>query len=106
MQPIIVTTTCGSREDAHAIASSMLEKRLIACAQIIGPVASSFWWQGTLSSETEYQIIAKTARSLFAELVEHLHDVHPYDIPEIIATDIVAISDDYRNWMISELGHC
>ncbi len=103
MQPIMVTTSCATPETAQEIATDLLNRRLVACAQVSGPVTSSYWWQGAITSEAEYLVVMKSVRSLFAQIVEQLTTVHPYAVPEIVATDIVRINDGYRDWLLAEL---
>ncbi len=103
MQPILVTTSCASQEEAQKIAAHLLNQRLVACAQVSGPVTSSYWWQGSITSEPEYLLVMKSVRSLFAHITDQLSVVHPYEVPEIVATDIVRINDGYRDWLLAEL---
>lgn len=103
MQPIIVTTTCGRKEDAERIAINVLEKRLAACVQLSGPVTSSYWWDQKISIDTEYLVTMKSDRYLFEKLTDAIRAVHPYEVPEIIAVDIVAIDEGYRQWLRAEL---
>lgn len=103
MQPIMVTTSCANQETAQEIATHLLNRRLVACAQVSGPVNSSYWWQGAITSEAEYLVVMKSVRSLFAQIVEQLAVVHPYEVPEIVATDIVRVNDGYRDWLLAEL---
>jgi periplasmic divalent cation tolerance protein len=103
MQPILVTTSCATIETAQEIATLLLNQRLVACAQVSGPVTSSYWWNENIASEPEYLVSMKSLRSLFPEISAQLAQIHPYQIPEIIAVDIVQISEAYRDWLISEL---
>ncbi|MGA7278528.1 MAG: divalent-cation tolerance protein CutA [Desulfocapsaceae bacterium] len=105
MQPIIVTTTCESREDGELIARSVLEKRLSACVQISGPVLSSYWWEDKITSATEFLVVMKSERGLFEQLSDTIRAVHPYEVPEIIAVDITAIDTPYKQWLEAELNH-
>ncbi len=103
MQPIMVTTSCASRETAQKIATHLLNQRLVACAQVSGPVTSSYWWNGSITSEPEYLVVMKSVRSLFSRITEQLSVIHPYDVPEIVAIDMVQINDGYRDWLLAEL---
>jgi len=103
MQPIIVTTTCDSKEAAETIVKRVLEKRLAACVQVSGPVESSYWWKQAIAVDKEYTIQMKSENSLFIRLSQVIRKVHPYEVPEIIATEICAIDDDYLAWMKQEL---
>jgi periplasmic divalent cation tolerance protein len=101
---IQVITTTATREDAEKIALALLEKRLAACVQIIGPVASAYRWKGNVEMAEEWQCLIKSREDLFGKLEEAIKAVHPYETPEIIATAISAGSDDYLKWLHDELA--
>lgn len=101
--PLVITTAFESRADAEKMASILLEKRLIACAQITGPVSSSYWWQGEIVSSAEYLLVMKSNESRYNELEQIIRELHPYETPEIIATAITYLSEDYRQWLEKEL---
>ena len=101
--PLLITTTFESRADVEKMTTTLLEKRLIACAQITGPVSSSYWWQGKIVSSEEYLLVMKSDESLYNELEQVIQESHPYETPEIIATVITHLSEEYRQWMEKEL---
>jgi periplasmic divalent cation tolerance protein len=94
-----VTTTTDSRQEAAAIARSAVEERLAACAQLIGPIASTYWWEGEIESAEEWMVLFKTTADRFEELAGLITEQHSYDTPEIIATPVVAGSADYLGWV-------
>ena len=99
---IQVFTTTDKNEDAKRIAKEVVEKRLIACAQIVGPISSTFWWDGKVDEEQEWLLIMKTRKALYDELERAIKNVHPYDVPEIIAQDIINGNRDYLDWIDKE----
>ncbi|MDO9042306.1 MAG: divalent-cation tolerance protein CutA [Desulfocapsaceae bacterium] len=101
--PLVITTAFEGRVDAEKMAAALLEKRLVACAQISGPVSSSYWWQGKVVSSEEYLLVMKSDESLYDELEQFIRELHPYETPEIIATVITHLSEDYRQWLENEL---
>ncbi|MBT8362623.1 MAG: divalent-cation tolerance protein CutA [Desulfobacterales bacterium] len=103
MQPIIVTTTCETGEDAQRLAQLLLKKRLAACVQVSSPVQSFYWWQSEIAADGEFLITMKSERRLFDRVASTIKDHHPYDVPEIVATEIVAIDNDYLTWLTEEL---
>ena len=105
IQPVMVTTTVDKEEVALAIAKLVLEKRLAACVQILPPVTSLYWWDGEIASDREYLLSMKSDRHLFNHLNESIRAVHSYEVPEIIATEIVEIDKDYSAWMEKELNY-
>lgn len=101
--PLMITTTVESRVDAEKMAAMLLANRLVACAQITGPVSSSYWWQGKIVSSEEYLLVMKSDESRYDELEQRIRELHPYETPEIIATAITHISEGYRQWLEQEL---
>ena len=94
-----VLTTIASEEEAGRIASLLVERRLAACVQVVGPIVSRYRWQGKVEEEREWQCLAKTTRGAYERVEAAIRDVHPYDEPEIIATPIVAGSPGYLAWI-------
>ena len=101
---IQVSTTTASREDADRIANRVVEKRLAACAQIIGPIASTYWWKGEIETAEEWLCLMKSRMDRFDEVKAKIIESHPYDTPEIIAMPIVAGSEGYMAWLAEELA--
>ena len=100
---IQVHTTTETREDAERIARTLAEKRLAACIQITGPVASTYWWKGKLETAQEWLCTIKSREALYGELEKAIKEMHPYETPEIIALPIVAGSREYLDWLRNEL---
>jgi periplasmic divalent cation tolerance protein len=100
---IIAITTTPSKIEAEKIAKTLLEERLIACANIIGPVQSLFWWQGKIDEAQEHLILMKTRKDLFSKLSEKVKALHSYQVPEIIAMPIVEGFKPYLEWLESSL---
>lgn len=94
-----VLTTAGSEEEAGRIASLLVERRLAACVQVVGPITSRYRWQGAVAEEREWQCLAKTTRAAYAAVEAAIREAHSYDEPEIIATPIVAGSVGYLAWI-------
>jgi periplasmic divalent cation tolerance protein len=97
-----VQVTAGSQEEADAVASAVLDRRLAACVQVMGPVESRFWWEGRLDTATEWLCLVKTTDDRLDEVVAAIGDAHSYDTPEIVALPVVGGSQQYLNW-ISEV---
>jgi periplasmic divalent cation tolerance protein len=98
-----VVTTTEHKEDAEKIGKALVEKRLAACAQLVGPITSTYWWKGTIETAEEWLCYVKTHKSLYDELEKAIKSIHPYETPEIIAVPIVCGSDDYLEWLNSEV---
>jgi periplasmic divalent cation tolerance protein len=100
---IQVITTTATRDEADAIARTLAEERLAACVQVTGPITSTYRWQGAIESGEEWLCVIKTLRSHF-ELVERaIRQHHSYEVPEIVAFEIVAGSADYLAWLAGEV---
>jgi periplasmic divalent cation tolerance protein len=100
---IQVLTTLESRDDAEKIARVLVEKRIAACVQIMGPLTSFFQWQGKLDSAEEYLCVIKSRSDLFQEMETIIKSMHPYEVPEILATPITKGNKDYLSWLAETL---
>jgi periplasmic divalent cation tolerance protein len=94
-----VTTTIDSREAAEQLAAVLVEERLAACAQISGPIASTYRWQGRVERATEWYCHLKTTSARLPDLESRLRSLHPYKVPEIIAVPISAGHPAYLAWI-------
>ena len=99
-----VLTTVGSEEDAERISTALVERRLAACVQTLGPIASRYRWQGKVETAREWQCLAKTDAARYPEVEAAIRKLHPYDEPEIVATPIVAGSAGYLAWVSENVG--
>jgi periplasmic divalent cation tolerance protein len=95
--------TTASRDEARRISQLLLEKHLIACANILGPVESKFWWQGKTDTAKEYYVLMKSNEKLFKKLSETVKKVHSYQVPEILAVPIVKGWQPYMKWLKASL---
>lgn len=103
MSYIIVFMTASNREEAVKIVRTLLEEKLIACANLMDSVSSFFWWQGKIAEEKEVLVIMKSHETLFKKLSERVTELHSYDVPEILALPIVDGSQAYLDWMNAAL---
>jgi periplasmic divalent cation tolerance protein len=94
-----VSTTSATREDAQKIADTLVEKRLAGCVQIVGPIVSTFWWQGKIERTEEWLCVIKSEKRLYTKLESSIKELHSYETPEIIAVPIVAGSQQYLQWL-------
>jgi periplasmic divalent cation tolerance protein len=100
---IQIATTTATRDEAQQIARMLVDARLAACAQIVGPVTSTYHWHGKVEEGDEWVCTLKTREDLFAKVEMAIREVHSYQCPEIMATPIVAIGDAYLAWLEREL---
>jgi periplasmic divalent cation tolerance protein len=99
-----VLTTVESEEEAKRIASELLDRRLAACVQVVGPILSRYRWQGKVEQAREWQCLVKTEARRYDEVEAAIGGIHSYDEPEIIATPIVAGSAGYLAWVSESVG--
>ena len=100
---IQVLTTAGTKEDAQKIAQSVVEKRLAGCAQVIGPITSTYWWEGKIETAEEWLCIIKSRDGLYKDLEKAIQQIHPYKVPEILAVPVIEGSQSYMEWLDGEL---
>jgi periplasmic divalent cation tolerance protein len=99
---VIVIVTTSSKQEAEKITQRLLDERLIACANIIGPVISLFRWSGKIERADEYLMLLKSRKDLFERLAETVKALHSYEVPEILVLPVVGGSEAYLDW----LGNC
>jgi periplasmic divalent cation tolerance protein len=102
MAHVQVMTTTDREDEAQSLADLLLQHRLAACVQIVGPIRSRYWWHGQLEESAEWLLIIKSTAALLDDLVERLRDAHSYDTPEITATPIVGGNPAYLDWIGAE----
>jgi len=96
---VIIFVTTRDKEEAKAISQILLQKRLIACANIISPVTSFFHWAGKIDNGEECLMVMKSRSDLVSEVADHVKQLHSYEVPEILAVPIVVGSEAYLEWM-------
>ena len=101
---LVVQTTTAQKEDAQAIARSLVEQRLAACVKVIGPVESVYRWQGAVESAKEWICQVKTTEATLDQLLKAIRQLHPYDEPEIVALPVVGGSPSYLKWVDEQVS--
>ncbi len=100
---IVVFTMVSDKKEATKIAQSLLKERLIACANIVGPVSSLFWWEGKINKANEFLVIMKSRKNLFKKLSERVKELHSYEVPEVITLPVTEGLPSYLNWLGASL---
>ena len=95
---IAVVTTVGSRDDARRIAKALVERRLVACAQI-SEIESLYHWDGALQDDPEFRLLLKTVDAQYDAVERAIRELHPYDLPAIYALPIDRIHAPYAAWV-------
>jgi periplasmic divalent cation tolerance protein len=101
---IQVVTTTSSREDAARIGRELVERRLAACVQIEGPIGSIYHWRGVVESAEEWRLTIKSLARLFSKLETAIRELHPYETPEVMATEATGVSRAYGQWLEAEIA--
>ena len=99
-----ITTTTGTRQDAEQIAAELVSRRLAGCVQVSGPIASTFRWQGKTETLEEWVCTIKTASAKFEDVQKVIEQIHPYEVPEIVATAIEGGNEKYLSWLRGEIS--
>jgi len=85
--------------DAEKLASSLLSEKLAACVSFF-QVRSLYWWEGKIERAQEFLLIIKTADELIDRLIEHLAEIHPYEVPEIVVLPVERVWEAYERWLM------
>ena len=99
----VVLVTTASQAEARRLAQQLLDRRLAACIKFF-PVHSIYLWQGERQEAEEWQLLIKTDFACFADLEAQVRDLHSYEVPEIIALEIIQGSWPYLQWLVSSLA--
>ncbi len=100
---IQIMVSCSHSAEAEAILHHLLKQRWVACGQILPEVHSSYHWRGGLDSSKECLLLLKTKMTLFDVIEKDIRALHSYDVPEIVAVPLVAISSNYQKWIDEEI---
>ncbi len=100
----IVLTTTENRAEAEQIASTLVQRRLAACVQLVDPVTSVYRWKGQVEQSQEILVLIKTTKDQLEALKAAIGQLHSYDVPEIIATQITWGHQPYLEWMLASTG--
>ncbi len=94
-----VTTTLPDQAAAERVATCVVEERLAACAQVFGPIQSTYWWEGKVEQASEWYCHLKTTLAQLPGLQARIRELHPYQVPEIITVPILQGNPDYLEWI-------
>ncbi|HEX7048136.1 MAG TPA: divalent-cation tolerance protein CutA [Gammaproteobacteria bacterium] len=95
----IILVTCPDRATAAKIGSVLVEEKIAACANLVDGVTSIFRWKNEIHQDAEVLLMVKTRAARFADVERRVLELHPYEVPEIIACDITAGNLPYLNWI-------
>ena len=100
---VVIMVAVADRQEAKNLCMKLLEEKLIACANVVGPVSSHFHWVGKIETAEEYIVFMKSRADLFKTISERITELHSYEVPEILALNVVNGSKKYLDWLESVL---
>ena len=101
---LIVYTAFASEADAARVARTLVEERLVACANLIPGARSIYRWKEGVQDEREVVVLMKTRKQDWTALLSRLHELHPYETPECVAVRIAAGAPKYMAWLDEALA--
>jgi periplasmic divalent cation tolerance protein len=99
----IVFSTAPTREEAQEIARELVERKVAACVNVMGPITSTYWWQGKVDISEEWLLLIKTEASQFEAVRDGIKELHSYEVPECVAVEITEGSPEYLKWIADSL---
>jgi periplasmic divalent cation tolerance protein len=100
----ILLTTIDSKEAAETLAQQLVERRLVACVNIVGPIRSVYRWKNQVQNEQEYLLLIKTTAEHASQVQSALKGLHPYDLPECVQVAVDGGSAEYLTWLAGEVN--
>lgn len=101
MKTSVIFTTCPNDAEARSLARTLVEEKLVACAQIIPPCVSVYSWEGAVQESSEHLLILKTQKKLIARVETRVMELHSYDTPEFVALEAQHVAPQYKKWIKS-----
>jgi periplasmic divalent cation tolerance protein len=99
-----VITTVAEEETARTLSAEAVVAGLAACAQVEGPIRSTFRWEGRVTDAEEWRVVAKTTAAVAPRLVAHWRMHHTYEVPELLVVPVGGGDPDYLAWVAAEVG--
>src|SRR5438309_6223536 len=99
---LLVITTLPNADAAAELAKNVVGERLAGCANIIPALRSIYRWQGKLQDENEVLVLFKTRQELFESLKARILELHPYEVPEVLAIPVEQGYQAYLDWLANE----
>jgi periplasmic divalent cation tolerance protein len=100
----IVLTTVGDEPEAESLARILVDDRLAACVNIVGPIRSVYRWRDAVEDEREYLLLIKTRPSLLGRVQSRVNELHSYELPEILVLTPDNGSAEYLSWIFESTG--
>ncbi|MBR9989294.1 MAG: divalent-cation tolerance protein CutA [Gemmatimonadetes bacterium] len=101
---VMAIVTAPSHDVAERLVTTIVDERLAACGNILPGVTSIYRWEGTVQRDTEVLILFKTTRAALSRLMTRVEDIHPYDVPEVLAVPVTAGLAAYAGWVVENVN--
>jgi periplasmic divalent cation tolerance protein len=102
MKPVILYVTCENEDQARHLGTHLLEKRLVACINILPAIQSLYWWNDAIQNDTETAFFAKTTEDNTSAAIALIKALHNYDCPCIVSLPIENGNPDFLKWIVEE----
>jgi periplasmic divalent cation tolerance protein len=99
---VVIFVTAPDSRFADELARKLVGERLVACVNVVPGLRSHYWWEGEVQSSDEVLMVMKARKRDVPAVAERVASLHPYDIPEVIATEVVDGLEAYLSWVRSE----
>jgi len=99
---VFVVTTLADAAAAERLVHSLVDEGLIACGNLIPGITSIYRWKGSVERAAEVLVVLKTPASLVGPLFERIAELHPYELPELVAFSVDTVSHAYSAWVRQE----
>jgi periplasmic divalent cation tolerance protein len=96
---VVVLVTVGDEPEGAALARALVEAKLAACGNVVGPIRSIYRWQDAVHDAGEYLVLLKARRADLETLERRVRELHSYDVPEVLALPVVGGSAAYLAWV-------
>ncbi len=100
----LILSTASSRDEAQSIARALVDRKLVACVNIVGPIESIYRWKGEVENTQEFMLLMKTESDRFDRIREAVKSLHSYEVPEVIQIPIENGWPAYLEWISESIG--
>lgn len=100
----LVLTTTGSKQEAQKIGRELVERKLAACVNVLGPIDSVYRWKGAVETAEEFLCVIKTTAFATEKVTAAIKELHSYELPECVVLEITAGSESYLSWIGENVG--
>jgi len=101
---LVVLVTVPDEAVADSLSKTLVEERLVACAQVLPGIKSHYSWEGQLERSAEVLVVLKTPEARLADLERRVRQLHPYEVPQIVALPTSHVEEHYAQWVAKVTG--